>query len=195
LGQRTGQGGPGDAISEFADLWLALVPALPDRDMLIVDVRGTGRSGRLGCLSLDTAQWVPAGQDQVDTVARCAQEIGRRRDDYTTVASVLDVEAIRRALDLPKPSILGVSYGTWVVQTYTALFPKSAVIDGIVPFDLGPWGRTYTDGMQRVLRLRCEQGWVDSSWEQVDFCLEYPRPRFSPRPRPPYLGPSPTCRC
>jgi pimeloyl-ACP methyl ester carboxylesterase len=242
----------------------------------------------------------------------------------------LDVEAIRRALKLPKPSLLGVSYGTWVVQTYAALFPtlvQSAVIDGIVPFDLDPWGRTYTDATQRVLRLRCErtalcdpdeadarvrrvaaslaarpvpfpnstrlltegdfsamsifaiqfnfadflsaidralegdyqpllalteaaselpplnplggsralqvvvgcneysapfnlddklskrkadferrlaelpddafgwfskQGWVDSAWEQVDFCLKYPKPRFSLELRPPYNGPFPT---
>jgi pimeloyl-ACP methyl ester carboxylesterase len=153
-------GGPGDAISEFAELFLALVPALPDRDMLLVDVRGTGRSGRLGCPTMDTAEWTPTGQEVVDAVARCAEEVGPRRDDYTTVGSVLDVEAIRRALNLPKPSLLGVSYGTWVVQTYTALFPdlvQAAVIDGIVPFDLDPWGRTYTDAMQRVLRLRCER--------------------------------------
>lgn len=153
-------GGPGEAISEFAELYLALVPALPNRDLLIVDLRGNGRSGRLGCAALDTAQWIADGQEQVDVVARCAQEVGPRRDDYTTVGSVLDVEAIRRALDLPKPSLLGVSYGTWVVQTYAALFPdlvQAAVIDGIVPFDLDPWGRTYTDAMQRVLRLRCER--------------------------------------
>jgi pimeloyl-ACP methyl ester carboxylesterase len=322
-------GGPGEAISAVAERFLALVPALPDRDMLLVDVRGTGRSGRLGCPTLDTAQWISAGQEQVDAVARCAQEVGSRRDDYTTVGSVLDVEAIRRALNLPNPSLLGVSYGTWVVQTYAALFPdlvQAAVIDGIVPFDLDPWGRTYTDAMQRVLRLRCErttlcdpaeadaqvrrvaaslaarpvpfpnstrlltegafsavsifaiqytfadyltaidralegdygpllalteaiseppppnpigdsraigvvvacneysapfdldhklpkreaeferglaelpddafgwfskQGWVGSAWEQVDFCLEYPRPRFSLELRPPYLGPFP----
>jgi pimeloyl-ACP methyl ester carboxylesterase len=153
-------GGPAEAISEFAELYLALGPALPDRDMLIVDLRGNGRSGRLGCPTLDTAQWIADGQAQVDAVARCAQEVGPRRDGYTTVGSVLDVEAIRRALDLPKPSLLGVSYGTWVVQTYAALSPdlvQAAVIDGIVPFDLDPWGRTYTDAMQRVLWLRCER--------------------------------------
>jgi pimeloyl-ACP methyl ester carboxylesterase len=153
-------GGPAEAISEFAELYLVLGPALPDRDMLIVDLRGNGRSGRLGCPTLDTAQWIADGQAQVDAVARCAQEVGPRRDGYTTVGSVLDVEAIRRALDLPKPSLLGVSYGTWVVQTYAALFPdlvQAAVIDGIVPFDLDPWGRTYTRAMQRVLRLRCER--------------------------------------
>jgi pimeloyl-ACP methyl ester carboxylesterase len=322
-------GGPGEAISEVAERFLALVPALPNRDMLIVDVRGNGRSGRLSCPTLESAPWIPDGQEQVDAAARCAREVGRRRDDYTTVASVLDVEAIRRALRLKKPSLLGVSYGTWVVQTYAVLFPKlvqAAVIDGIVPFNLDPWGRTYTDAMQRVLRLRCKrtklchpgranarvrrvaarlaaqpvpfpssmrlltegafsglslfaiqynfadyltaidralagdyepllvlaeawtrlpppnplgggvalgvvvacneysapfelddtlserraefdrrlaglpgnafgwfskQGWVDSSWEQVDFCLKYPEPHFSPKLRPPYFGPFP----
>jgi pimeloyl-ACP methyl ester carboxylesterase len=153
-------GGPGEAISDFADLYLALVPALPDRDMLLVDLRGNGRSGRLGCPTLDTAPWRPDGQAQVDANASCAREVGPQRDDYTTVGSVLDVEAIRRALNLPEPSLLGVSYGTWPVQTYAALFPdlvQAAVIDGIVAFNHDPWGRMYTDGMQRVLRLRCER--------------------------------------
>jgi pimeloyl-ACP methyl ester carboxylesterase len=322
-------GGPGEAISIVAERFLALMPALPDRDMLIVDVRGNGRSGRLGCPAFDTAPWIPAGREQVALVGRCGQEVGPRRDDYTTVGSVLDIEAIRRALHLPNPSLLGVSYGTWVVQTYAALFPhlvQAAVIDGIVPFDLDPWGRTYTDAMQRVLRLRCQRtslcdpgeadarvrrvaarlaahpvpfphstrlltegafshmgifaiqdnfadyltavnralagdyrpllalteakthvppshplgggsaliavvacneysapfnlnhnlakrkaefdrglaelpggafgwfskrGWVDSAWEQVNFCLKYPRPRFSSQLRPPYHGPFP----
>jgi pimeloyl-ACP methyl ester carboxylesterase len=322
-------GGPGEAISGVAEIYLALMPALPDRDMLLVDLRGIGRSGRLGCPTLDTAQWIASGQEQVDRNGRCAQEVGPRRDDYTTVSSVLDVEAIRRALNLPEPSLLGVSFGTWPVQTYAALFPdlvQAAVIDGVIPFDHDPWGRQFTDAMQRVLRLRCErtalcdpeeadaqvrrvaaslaaqpvpfpnstrlltegdfsavsifaimdafadyltaidralegdygpllalaeaisglpppnpigdsraigvvvacneypapfdldhnfakrtrdferglaelpddafgwfskQGWVDSSWELVNFCLEYPRPRFSSSLRPPYDGPFP----
>jgi pimeloyl-ACP methyl ester carboxylesterase len=36
-----------------------------------------------------------------------------------------------------------------------------------------------------------KQGWVDSAWEQVDFCLEYPEPQFSLDLRPPYNGPFP----
>jgi pimeloyl-ACP methyl ester carboxylesterase len=36
-----------------------------------------------------------------------------------------------------------------------------------------------------------KQGWVESPWEQVDFCLEYPRPRFSSKLGPPYHGPFP----
>src|SRR4051812_11860443 len=54
-------GGPGDSISEVAALFLALAAGLPDRDMLIVDVRGTGRSGRLGCPAVDNAPWLPDG--------------------------------------------------------------------------------------------------------------------------------------
>jgi hypothetical protein len=30
--------------------------------MLIVDLRGNGRSGRLGWPTLDIAQWIPTGQ-------------------------------------------------------------------------------------------------------------------------------------
>ena len=117
-------------------------------------------------------------------MARCAQEIGDRRNDYTTVASVLDVEAIRRVLDLPKPSLLGVSYGTWVVQTYTVLFPdlvQSAVIDGMMPFYLDPWSRPFTDAMQSVLRLRCERTGLCDPSEADSRCVTWPP--ASPRTR------------
>ena len=40
-----------------------------------------------------------------------------------------------------------------------------------------------------------KQGWVESPWEQVDFCLGYPRPRFSSKLDRPTTGPSPRCRC
>jgi hypothetical protein len=36
-----------------------------------------------------------------------------------------------------------------------------------------------------------KQGWVDSAWEQVDFCLEYPKPLFSSKLLPPSNGPFP----
>ena len=36
-----------------------------------------------------------------------------------------------------------------------------------------------------------KQGWVDSALEQVDFCLEYPKPGFSSKLLPPYDGPFP----
>jgi pimeloyl-ACP methyl ester carboxylesterase len=36
-----------------------------------------------------------------------------------------------------------------------------------------------------------KQGWVDSAMEQVNSCLEYPNPAFSPKLRPPYDGPFP----
>ena len=183
-------GGPGEAISAAAERFLALLAALPDRDMLLVDLRGTGRSGRLGCPTLDTAQRA-CGQEQVDANARCAQEVGPRRDDYTTVASVLDIEAIRRALGLPKPSLLGVSYGTWVVQTYAVLFPARAGRgdrrDRAVRPD--PWGRTYTDAMQRVLRLRCQRTTLCDP-TRADAQCAAPPPR---RPAGPPSPPAPSC--
>lgn len=48
--------------------------------------------GPAGLPTFDGAQWIPASQEQVDAVVRCAEEVGPRRDDNTTVASVLDVE-------------------------------------------------------------------------------------------------------
>jgi hypothetical protein len=55
------------------------------------------------------------------------------------------------------------------------------------PFDLDhKLSRRKADFERRLAELPddafgwfSKQGWVDSAWEQVDFCLEYPKPRFS----------------
>src|SRR5262249_55324822 len=43
----------------------------------------------------------------------------------------------------------------------------------------------------RAFRWFSKKGWADSSWEEANFCLHYPRPRFSAQLRQPYHGPFP----
>jgi pimeloyl-ACP methyl ester carboxylesterase len=67
------------------------------------------------------------------------------------------------------------------------------------PFDLDhKLSRRKADFERRLAELPddafgwfSKQGWVDSAWDQVNFCLEYPTPRFSSKLRPPYHGPFP----
>jgi len=153
-------GGPGESITAQIERLAPLSDALPDSDILIVDVRGAGRSGALTCAVLDDASERSVGSSQVEGTARCAEEIGSRRNDYTTVASVLDIESIRRGLGLERPSLIGFSYGTFMAQTYTTLFPddvRGAVLDGAFPIEQTGWGTDIPNNIEPVLELRCER--------------------------------------
>jgi len=151
-------GGPGESITGVIDLFVPFSDAVGDRDTLIVDVRGAGRSGALTCPVLDEATEVANGDTQVRQIGECGDQLGAERNDYTTVASALDVEAIRRSLDLELPSLIGFSYGTWMAQVYTHLFPnevRAAVLDGAFPLDQDPWAEDVPNSFETVLELRC----------------------------------------
>lgn len=153
-------GGPGESITAAIDNFVPFAAALTDRDTLLVDVRGSGRSDALSCSVLDDATELSAGDEQVRQVGECGAQLGERRNDYTTAASVMDIEATRRALDLEPPSLIGFSYGTWMAQVYTHLFPdvvQAAVLDGAFPVEQDPWAQDVPKSFESVLELRCER--------------------------------------
>lgn len=153
-------GGPGESITAVIDRFVPFAESLPDRDTLIVDVRGAGRSDPLTCPAFEKATEFAAGEEQVRQVGECGQQLGARRNDYTTAASVMDIESIRRALDLEPPSVIGFSYGTWMAQVYTHLFPdevRGAVLDGAFPIDQDAWAEDVPNSFESVLELRCER--------------------------------------
>src|SRR4051812_3290495 len=93
-------GGPGQsASSAFAftvngQLFEELNPLYRNRDLVIYDQRGTGRSGLLRCHRLEHSNLLDAG----DAAADCAQRLGPRRAFYTSRDSADDIDALRAAL-------------------------------------------------------------------------------------------------
>jgi pimeloyl-ACP methyl ester carboxylesterase len=148
-------GGPGQSAiplaSEFAQL---LAPALATRDLLMFDQRGTGVSSPLRC-SL-------AGRTLTLAGTRCANEIGPSRGQFTTSASVEDIEALRAASGYDKLVIYGVSYGSKVALDYAARYPDrvaALVVDSVVlPEGPDPLQRSTFTAMRRVLAELCAAG-------------------------------------
>lgn len=138
-------GGPGQASSEFfADYAGAFEAVRRERDILLVDQRGTGRSNALDC----PAQQELESEDYTPAVMRAATReclAGLTGDPrfYTTSVAVGDLNRVRAALGYSKLNLYGVSYGTRVAQHYLRRFPertRSVILDGVVPMDtaLGP---------------------------------------------------------
>lgn len=136
-------GGPGEGSTDLAGAafgWLQ--PLRATLDIVFVDQRGTGQSHPLQCSSAGDSDPAAVFGHVFDpaVVARCREVLSRDADltKYTTDDAIADVDDVRAALGYERVSLYGGSYGTRMAQAYMRRFPsrvRSAVIDGVVPFD------------------------------------------------------------
>ena len=147
-------GGPGMGAQEmYTAAAGAFARIHQDRDIILVDQRGTGRSTPLQCkldpllLSPDRPEPATAIRDGlIDAATQQCLDILRAKHDvaqYTTSVAVRDLEAVREALGAAQVNLYGVSYGSRVAQHYLRRYPdrvRSVILDGVVPpgLALGP---------------------------------------------------------
>ena len=134
-------GGPGQAATFLAPFATRLTGVRKDRDIVLVDQRGTGRSSPLTCAAFAPGESFDAALD-LDPVPRataCAKELADRGVDaaqYTTAAWVEDLDAVRGALGYAKINLWGGSYGTRAALEFLRRHPdrvRSVVLDGVAP--------------------------------------------------------------
>lgn len=143
-------GGPGADVTAYADAFAEdAAPLRRTRDILLVDFRGTGRSGALRC---DVPY--PGGLESrfgtvfpVDHIADCAARLAARADLawYRTDPSIDDLEQVRHWLGYSALNLIGGSYGSREAQVYMRRYPgsvRTAVLNGLVP--VGRAGYLYT---------------------------------------------------
>lgn len=137
-------GGPGeDAISAAAYFADQLAPLLDDRDLLLVDQRGTGRSGALPCELFSTDDPAASLRDFFPPAAvkRCEEKLRVQADltQYTYAHFANDLEHVRRALGYGPLNLSAGSYGTRAAQVYLKAYPKSVrtvYLGSVVPIDV-----------------------------------------------------------
>jgi pimeloyl-ACP methyl ester carboxylesterase len=134
-------GGPGQAATRLGPFAAQLVGVRKERDIVLVDQRGTGRSSPLDCAAFrPTADLDDAfALDPVPKAIACRAELEAKGVDlaqYTTAASVADIDAVREALGYPRVNLWGGSYGTRVALEYLRRHGdrvRSIVLDGVAP--------------------------------------------------------------
>lgn len=135
-------GGPGDAPSFNARFFSrAFHEARRSRDLVLVDLRGTGRSGALTCPELakpDASGIFDPDLLSVPAVRACRARLEQTADLrlYTTDIAVDDLDEVRQALGYQQINLYGTSYGSRVAQVYMQRHPASlraVAIKGIVP--------------------------------------------------------------
>ena len=155
-------GGPGQGAVQFYAAYASAFEALRrDRDILLVDQRGTGDSSRMTC---PFDEELVEGKYSVDITLEatedCLQQLPHDPRFFTTSVAVKDLEAVRAALDYPALNLYGISYGTRVAQHFARRYPdvtRSIVLDGVVPpqISLGPEIATESQRALDTVFARC----------------------------------------
>ncbi len=138
-------GGPGQAATDlYLTLRGAFEPIRRERDIIVVDQRGTGESAPLSCPAAAADDLETAEIDELENlVAECVAELNGDPRFYTTSVAVGDLERVRRELGIEEWNIYGVSYGTRVAQHYLRRYEqhtRAVILDGVAPpgIALGP---------------------------------------------------------
>lgn len=140
-------GGPGQsAIESFPAIAFAFRHIMKDRDVILIDQRGTGNSAKLSCpaasetsgLELDTDINHLREQSQL-----CLQSLDYDPRLFSTSVAVHDLEYVRKTLGVSQWNLYGISYGTRVALHYLRRFPnavRTMTLDAVVPpsESLGP---------------------------------------------------------
>ncbi|MEM7611979.1 MAG: alpha/beta hydrolase [Pseudomonadota bacterium] len=139
-------GGPGQsAIESYLMLRRAFEAIRSERDILLVDQRGTGNSNKLAC-AIDEEDLATMDIDletAVEQTRECRDALPGDPRFYTTSVAVDDLNAVREALGYEQLNLWGGSYGTRVALHYMRKYPqhtRSVMLDGVAPADfvLGP---------------------------------------------------------
>src|SRR5882757_4327803 len=149
-------GGPGgegaETVSENGTVLFS--QQLRDRfDIVGFDPRGTGLSTSVQCTGAPLVSGVPVfphtaaefasvRRQSAKYAASCAKQTEPGLlENVDTISAARDIDAIRVALGERKINWLGISYGTYLGQTYARLFPhhiRTMVLDGAMDHATSP---------------------------------------------------------
>jgi pimeloyl-ACP methyl ester carboxylesterase len=166
---------PGSAASLLATTYPRLYDMLQaDHDIVLVDQRGTGRSGPLVCVAQDVRQ-APAKvfdlPPDAAALTACRDRLSKDADlaQYTLAAAALDLDAVRQALGYSKINILAISHGTRVALEYLRRFGpqvRAVALSGVAPPSQA-WELSTPQTSQQALRRVFDQCWAQADCQRA----------------------------
>jgi pimeloyl-ACP methyl ester carboxylesterase len=150
-------GGPGQGARDFAGLADRFFRKVRrTRDIVLIDLRGTGASNPLECAAPTDELAIVGGRDWVAEHARqCASALSGDPRLYTHAEALADVDEVRQRLGYARVNLWGGSWGTRAALLYALRYPgavRSVVLDGAVPVNMG-FPRSVSADAQRALDL------------------------------------------
>lgn len=134
-------GGPGQAATlAGAAVAQTFERVRRQRDVVLVDQRGTGGSHALTCdADPPSLQELFAPAADPEGVAECRARLDADPTSYVTPVAMDDLDEVRRALGYERINLWGASYGTRAALSYYQRHPdrtRSLILDGVAPTEL-----------------------------------------------------------
>ncbi len=155
-------GGPGESAIESGQYFVErLGQMLNDRDLLLVDQRGTGQSNALRCHFFSSDN--PAESLQYlfppARVEGCAKELAAHAEltQYSYQRFADDLEKVRQTLGYGRLNLFAGSYGTRAAQVFVRAYPSSVrttYLGSVVPIDIAmplPFAKAEQSMLERTL--------------------------------------------
>ena len=166
------EGGPGYASAGTQPEYLAMLgPLRSARNLLMVNLRGTGDSTPVNCPGLERFGGIGQSGRRFDAlVAGCGRRLNRTwryrsgrwvhaSDLFDTANSARDVARVLAALRLRRVDLYGDSYGSWFAQAFASRYPgllRSVTLDSTYQvLGLDPWYVTTVTTARRAFDAAC----------------------------------------
>ncbi|HYB94767.1 MAG TPA: alpha/beta fold hydrolase [Vicinamibacterales bacterium] len=137
-------GGPGQGAAKLARMVREMFRTVQrDRDIVLVDQRGTGKSNPLNCDPDEEDDSLQAAlETAAQTLARlksCMAKYDADLTQYTTPIAMDDLDDVRAFLRYERINLYGGSYGTRAALVYMRQHGdrvRSVILDGVAPADM-----------------------------------------------------------
>lgn len=171
-------GGPGQGSAQFVEAYAWEYEKLRwERDIVLVDQRGTGDSHPLPCQRIgdpNSAQTYLQDMFPEDYVKKCRKDLEKRANlrYYHTTLAVADIDDLRAELGYDWINVAGASYGSYTAYVYMRNYPertRCAVLEfGALP----NWD--YSGTIAPNTQAALERLFVDCAADPV-CSVDYPR--------------------
>ncbi|GAA0380201.1 hypothetical protein Acor_01710 [Acrocarpospora corrugata] len=178
------QGGPGYSSTDYRDDYRDMLgPLTRTRNVLIADLRGTGRSDPVRCPRLQNTTTADGNQAYIDAVGACGRRLNHTRqrpdgsyvhasDLYTSANSARDVARLLDLLSTGRVDLYGDSYGTYFAQVFTSRYParlRSVTLDAAYPvLDADPFYPDAIETARTAFDVACERSTGCAGWAAVE---------------------------
>jgi pimeloyl-ACP methyl ester carboxylesterase len=135
-------GGPGQGAAKMAREVSGIFRQVRrDRDIVLVDQRGTGKSNPLNCRSENNSlrEVTESEEASLARLRRCLEGYDADVRLYTTPVAMDDLDDVRAHLGYDRINLYGGSYGTRAALVYLRQHPdrvRSMILDGVAPTDM-----------------------------------------------------------
>lgn len=159
-------GGPGQAASEYGMLVKSAFKTIrQNRDIVLVDQRGTGKSAPLDCELDPDGPVMTTLEEWTDFIRDCRANTDLDVRQFTMEHVVRDMDAMRAALGYDQLNLWGGSWGTRTASLYLRRYPelvRSVIVDGVAPPDVSLF-ETAPTSAERALSLLAADCAADSA--------------------------------